>query len=112
MEEKKTEDHGPEEERKMQQLQLLEQNLQNLLLQKQAFQIEQRETQAALRELEKSGDEVFKVIGQLMIKTDKDKMKKELEEKVKLIDLRIQNMDKQEQSFSERFQELQKDLLG
>mgnify|MGYP001573733989 CR=1 FL=1 len=38
-------------ENKMQEVQMLEQNLQNILLQKQAFQIELRETKAALKEL-------------------------------------------------------------
>jgi len=70
-------------EKSIQQLQILEQNLQNILLQKQAFQIEFRETQAALKELEKSGEEVFKIIGQLMIKTDKKDVKEELVNKKK-----------------------------
>ena len=58
-------------ENKLQEMQILEQSLQNLLMQKQAFQMELAETQSALKEIEKSGDEVFKVIGQLMIKTEK-----------------------------------------
>ena len=46
---------------KIQEIQFLEQNLQNLLMQKQAFQMELSETQAALKELENSGEEVFKI---------------------------------------------------
>ena len=98
-------------EKKIQELQILEQNLQNINLQRQAFQMELRETQAALKELEKSGEEVFKIIGQLMIKTDKKEMKEELFNKEKIIDLRIKSFEKQENSLSERFDRLQKEIL-
>lgn len=97
------------DENRIRELQILEQNLQNLLLQKQAFQIEMRETEAALRELEKSGDEVFKIIGQLMIKTEKGKIKKELEEKQKIIEMRIKSFEKQELVLSEKLEKIQKE---
>ncbi len=98
-------------EKKIRELQILEQNLQNILLQKQAFQIELRETQAALKELEKSGEEVFKIIGQLMIKTDKKDMKEELLNKEKMMDLRIKSFEKQEHALSEKLEELQREIL-
>ena len=99
------------DEKKMQELQILEQNLQNILLQKQAFQMELRESEAALRELGRSGDEVYKIIGQLMIKTEKNQMKEELEEKKKIIDMRIKSLEKQEQILSEKFEEIQRELI-
>ncbi|MCX6749265.1 MAG: prefoldin subunit beta [Candidatus Pacearchaeota archaeon] len=99
------------QEKRIEELQILEQNLQNILLQKQAFQIELRETQAALKELEKSGDEVFKIIGQLMIKTDKKNMKEELTNKEKIIDMRIKSFEKQERMLSEKLEELQREVL-
>jgi len=99
------------QEKRIEELQILEQNLQNILLQKQAFQIELRETQAALKELEKSGDEVFKIIGQLMIKTDKKNMKEELTNKEKIIDMRIKSFEKQEHILSEKLEELQREVL-
>ena len=72
-----------DKDKKIQEMQILEQNLQSLLLQKQAFQMELSETQSALKEIENSGEEVFKIIGQLMIKTDKSKIKQELLNKEK-----------------------------
>ena len=45
-----------EQNKKIQEMQILEQNLQNFLLQKQAFQMELSETQSALKEIENSGD--------------------------------------------------------
>ena len=96
---------------KIQEMQFLEQNLQNLLFQKQAFQMELSETQAALKELEKSGDEVFKIIGQLMIKTDKSKIKDELFNKEKVLSLRTKTIEKQENSLTKELEKLREELI-
>ena len=98
-------------DKKIQELQLLEQNLQNLFLQKQAFQMELSETQSALKEIENSGDEIFKIIGQLMIKTDKLKVKEELLNKEKILDLRTKTIEKQEISLKEQFDKLRSELI-
>jgi len=100
-----------EQDKKIQEMQLLEQNLQNLLLQKQAFQIELAETQSALKEIENSGDEVFKIIGQLMIKTNKSKMKEELLNKEKILDLRIRAIERQETSLTEQLDVLRTEIM-
>lgn len=91
---------------------MLEQNLQNLLFQKQAFQMELSETKSALKEIENSGDEVFKIIGQLMIKTDKTKMKEELSNKEKIITLRIKSIEKQEAPLGKKLEDLQKEIVS
>lgn len=98
-----------EKERATHNLQILEQNLQNILLQKQAFQMELHETQSAIKEIEKSGEEVFKIIGQLMIKSEKQSILSELINKERLINLRIINFEKQEKTFSEKIESLQKE---
>lgn len=98
-------------ENKIQELQILEQSLQNLLMQKQAFQMELSETQSAIEEMKNSGDEVFKIVGQIMIKSDKNKILQELEHKVKLLDLRMKSFEKQEATLSEKAQKLQKEAL-
>ena len=99
-----------EKERTIRNLQMLEQNLQQILMQKQAFQMELRETQSAMKELEKSGEEVFKIIGQMMIKSDKKSMIAELANKEKLMDLRIRNFEKQEIAVSKKIEEIQKEI--
>ena len=101
-----------EKNQKIQELQILEQNLQNLILQKQAFSMELSETIAAKKEIERSGDEVFKIIGQLMIKTEKEKIKEELSNKEKIIELRIKSIEKQEKSFEEKTASLRKEVFG
>ncbi len=100
-----------EKERIARNLQMLEQNLHQILLQKQAFQMELGETQSAMKELEKSGDEVFKIVGQLMIKSDKKSIISELQSKEKMIDLRLRNFEKQEKTLSEKIDALQRDIL-
>jgi len=92
-------------------MQLLEQNLQNLMFQKQAFNMELSETSSALEELEKSGQDVFKIIGQLILKKQKDEVKKELEEKKKILEVRLNSIEKQEKTLTEKVQEQRDDLL-
>ena len=98
------------EQEKIQEMQILEQRLQNTILQKQAFQMESAETTSALEELEKSGDEVFKIIGQLMIKTEKPKIKEELLNKQKILELRIKSFEKQENSLTLELQKIQEEI--
>jgi prefoldin beta subunit len=99
-------------ENKLQEMQILEQNLQNILLQKQAFYLELNETQSALSELDNSGEEVFKVVGQLMIRTDKGKMREELLNQEKMLSLRVKTIEKQEKSFTERMEKIREELIS
>ena len=104
-------DKDKDKEQKIQEIQILDQNLQNLLMQKQAFQMELSETQSALKEIAKSGEDVFKIIGQLMIKAEKKKVQEELTNKEKLIELRLKSIEKSETSFAEKIEELRKEVL-
>lgn len=99
------------QEQKIQEMQMLEQNIQNLIMQKQAFQMELSETQAALKEVESAGEEVFKIVGQLMIKANKEKMQKELAEKEKMLELRIKTFEKQENIFTEKLEDLREEVM-
>jgi len=98
-------------ENKIQEMQDFERSLQNLLLQKQSFQIESAENEETLNEIEKTGDEVFKMIGQLIIKTEKEKVKKELEEKKKILELRIKTFEKQEKILIEKLDFLREEVM-
>jgi len=102
---------NPNTENKIQEMQILEQNLQNILVQKQTFQIELSETQSALKELEKSKDEVYKIIGQLMLKTEKNRIKEELTNKEKFIEMRLKSIEKQEEKFSDKLEEIREDII-
>lgn len=99
------------DENKIQEMHLLEQNLHNLLLQKQAFQMELSETEAAISEIEKSGDEVFKIVGQIMVKTNKEEIKKDLLDKQKILNMRLKPLEKQESSLSSKVEELREEFM-
>jgi len=94
------------DDKKVQEIQFLEQSLQSILFQKQAFQMELSESKDALKELEASKDDVFKVVGQIMIKSDKSKMKEEISNKVKIFELRMKNLEEQEAAISDRMEKM------
>ena len=98
-------------ENKLQELQILEQSLNNILLQKQMFQMELSESESALREIETSKDEVFKIVGQIMIKTDKEKVNSDLLNKKKLIELRMKSLEKQEMTLASKMEEVRDELM-
>lgn len=97
-------------EEKIQEFHILEQNLQNLLLQKQTFQMELSETTTAKKEIEKS-EEVFKVIGQLMIKSSPSEMKEELSNRENLLNIRLKSIEKQENHLTEKLEALRKEIF-
>ena len=96
---------------KLQEMQTLDQNIQNLFLQKQAIQIEFSETQSALKEIENSGDEIFKMIGQLLIKTNKSKINEELLNKKKFLEIKINSVEKQENFLTEKLEKLRGEII-
>jgi len=85
-----------EANKKIEELQILESQMQNFLAQKQTTQIELNEVDNALEELKGADDEVYKVVSGIMIKSDKKKLNKELEDKKKVLDMQISSMEKQE----------------
>jgi len=99
-------------DKKIQEIQILEQTLHNLSFQKQAFQLELSETVESLNSLQSSGEEVFKIIGQLMIKTEKKKIQEELANKQKLLELRTKSIEKEEDSLAKRVVSLREELIS
>jgi len=100
-----------ETEIQIRELQILEQNLQAIIAQKQNFQIELSEIENTLGELVKSGKDVYKIFGSIMMKSDNEGIKKELKEKQELISLRVKSLESQEKSFSENAGEIRKKVL-
>lgn len=95
---------------KINELNIAEQNLRNISLQKQAFQMELSETSSALEEVGKSSEEVYKIISQIMIKAKKSEIEKELKEKKEILSLRIKSIENQEKSLEEKLEKLKKIL--
>tara|TARA_Y100000034_G_C6815481_1_gene366849 strand:- start:626 stop:937 length:312 start_codon:yes stop_codon:yes gene_type:complete len=98
-------------EEKIQELQEIEQNIQNIISQKQHFQTELIEIDNALQEIEKTSKETYKIVGNIMIATDKENLSEDLESKKEVINIRIKNLDKQESSLKEKANKLQKEVI-
>ena len=89
---------------KMQQYQ---QNLQNIMAQKQQLEIENLETDKALEELKKTGhnDTVYKHAGSILIKSNKTALIADLEERKELSKTRVTVLAKQEERVKESLKE-------
>ena len=99
-----------ESEKKLSQLQMLEQSMQNLLMQKQQFQVQQVEIESALNELE-NVDEAYKIVGNIMVLSKKAGLKEDLSSKKEVVGLRVKNLEKQENHLKEKASKLQSEIL-
>ena len=88
-------------------LQQSQQNLQSIMNQKQHLEIEKAETEKALEELRKvaDGDSVFKYAGTVLIKSNKQDLIDELEEKQEMAKTRATVIEKQEARVKETLKE-------
>lgn len=102
----------PQIQNQLAQLQQLQQQAQAMLSQKSQIEALIRETDAAVKELEKSPDDavVYKSVGELLFKAEKPKLLEELKEKKDMMDLRLKTMTKQEERIQSRFTQLQDQL--
>jgi prefoldin beta subunit len=85
----------------------IRQKLIELFERRQQFEILLRETEAALSELEKldSSIPVYKSVGPLLIKSDKDKIKQELGERKDTLDIQSKTLAKQEERTRKQLEE-------
>lgn len=99
-----------ETSKKIQELQGLEQNSQGFLMQKQSHQVELNEVVNALEELKNSDDEVYKIISGMMIRSDKKSLSSELEEKKRILELKVSSIEKQEAILDDKIEKLRADI--
>ena len=90
-------------------LQQLQQNLQAIMMQKQQVELEVVETDRALEEIKKTGTEetVYKSAGPLLIKSKREDVMKELEEKKELSNTRVMVLTKQETRVKDNLKEVE-----
>ncbi len=100
-----------ETEEKIGRLQLMEQNLQNFLVQKQQFQAQLVEVESALNEL-KNTKEAYKIVGNIMVSSTKEDLEKDLKEKKEMLDLRVAAIEKQEDTIKEKAKKIQQEVLS
>ena len=105
-------DLPPQVKNQLAQLQQIQQQAQAIAAQKNQVEINMKETDLALEELEKLDDDavVYRAIGDLLIKTEREKTKVSLKEKKDTLDLRLQTLTRQEERAQKRFQQLQEQL--
>jgi prefoldin beta subunit len=93
-------------------LQQSQQNLQSIMAQKQQVEMDSGESDKALEELKKAGDDdqVFKHAGSILIKSTKNVLIEELEEKKELAKTQITVLTKQEERIKTSLQEQEKKI--
>lgn len=91
--------------------QQLQQQLQALMMQKESMRLQVFEIENALKELEGCKEDVYKSSGVILVKESPAKVKKELEEKMGALNVRIKSFDKKEESLKKDLQEVQEELL-
>ncbi len=97
---------------KIKKLQEYEQKIQTLTLQRQKLDSQQGEVESAMSALDdKSAGEAFKIIGNVMVSSDKPTLKKELSEQKRKLELRATTLEKQQDQLKQVAEALQKEVL-
>ncbi len=102
----------PQIQEQLARLQQLQQTLQAVNSQKQQLEIEASETERALAELDKlnDGSVVYKSVGSLLLKSNRQTLLTELKERKDLLGTRVTVLGRQEERTKERIKELQEKL--
>jgi prefoldin beta subunit len=102
----------PQVQEELVRLQQLQQTLQAVVSQKQQLEMDMTETDRALTELEKVTGEtpVYKSVGSILVKADKQALLSELKEKKELLNTRVTVLGRQEERTRERLKDIQQKL--
>jgi prefoldin beta subunit len=99
-----------EVQEKITQLQTIEQNMQHLLQQRQQFQMQLMEVESALEELGKT-DKAYKIVGNIMVASEKGSLEKDLQDKKERVSLRIKSVEKQENKLKDQAKDLRETVM-
>lgn len=101
-----------EEEKKLiSDFQTLQQQLQNVLVQKETLKLQLLDIEKALEELNKTKEkEGYKIVGNVMIKKSVEEIKKDLENKKDDLNVKIKSLEKIEQKLTEKLKDIQEKL--
>ncbi|MCJ7722184.1 prefoldin subunit beta, partial [Candidatus Bathyarchaeota archaeon] len=102
----------PQIQQRLLRLQQLQQTLQGVMSQKQQLDLQLTEVEQAVSELEKLNETavVYKSIGALLVKAEKDKVTTELTERKELVKMRVDVLAKQEERLRTQVKDLQEKL--
>jgi len=102
----------PQIQQRLLRLQQLQQTLQGVMAQKQQLTLQLNEVEQAANELEKLTETavIYKSIGALLVKSEKDKVTTELTERKELLKMRVEVLGKQETRLRTQAKDLQEKL--
>jgi len=80
-------------------------------MQKNAINSQLFEIESSLSELEASS-ESYRIVGSIMVKTDKDSLKKHLSSSKEGLELRLKSIEKQEEALRRRLASLQEEAIN
>src|SRR3990167_2198195 len=101
-----------ETQKKVEKLHLIEENFMNILTQKQNLQIQLLEIENAINELDKVSDYAYKLVGGIMVQMKPQDIKTDLISKKEIIDIKLNNLEKQENKLKEESNSIQKEVLS
>lgn len=101
----------PSPEEHLSTLQHYEQQLHQCILQRQTLQSQLLETENALDLLGKTEEQPFKMVGPLLVATEKKTLTEELTAKKDTLQIRLNNVQQQEGQLQQTFQELQRKVM-
>lgn len=102
----------PEAQQILAQLQTFQQQIQATLIQKDSLNLQKIEIEKALEALEKvkENENVYKIVGPVLIKTEKSEVEKEFKEKLEDIEIKIKSLEKLLKKLEEKIKEKQEKL--
>lgn len=95
----------------IQKLSIIEQNLNQIVSQKQQFNKQLLEIESAVSELN-NVDQAYHIVGSVMVKKNSNDLKKDLSEKKELIKVRLESLDKQERTLRDQAQDIQEKVMS
>lgn len=100
----------PSTQEKINQLQMLEENLRAYGLQRQQYGAELLEVESASKEI-KAASQSFKIIGNIMVAAKPVDLERDLAERREKLTLRITSLERQEEKLKEKAKALQGEVL-
>jgi len=88
------------------------QQLQAVLMQKQALSMQSREIEKALEHLETASDDVYRTVGPILVKVPGGEVKKQLEDDKEEVDLKLKTIESQEKKLRDKLKESQEKIQG
>lgn len=107
-----SEELPPQVQSQLAQLQQLQQQAQALAAQRSQVDSTLRDTRSALEELDKLDESsvIYKSVGDIFVKSDKESLKEELSEKKETLSIRLKTLERQEDRILKRAESLRNQI--